>query len=62
VLCGVNTPDFTESKSCSVYFTVQPDVLKSCSVNKALLVITSAYRQKAKKHGLDLHRIPEMRG
>jgi len=35
----LNTPDFTESKSCnvSVNITVQPDVLKSCSVNKASL-------------------------
>jgi len=33
----LNTPDFTESKSCSVNRTVQPDVLKSCSVNWALV-------------------------
>jgi hypothetical protein len=32
-LNNLNTPDFTESKSCSVNRTVQPDVLKSCSVN-----------------------------
>ena len=32
-LNNLNTPDFTESKSCSVNCTVQPDVLKSCSVN-----------------------------
>jgi len=35
-LNNLNTPDFTESKSCSVNRTGQPDVLKSCSVNKAL--------------------------
>jgi len=29
----LNTHDFTESKSCSVNCTVQPDILKSCSVN-----------------------------
>jgi len=32
-LNNLNTHDFTESKSCSVNCTVQPDILKSCSVN-----------------------------
>lgn len=38
---NVNTPDFTESKSCSVNRTVRTNVLKSCSLYEPLHVKAS---------------------